>query len=982
VAVLILHVLVLMLSPLSPAADGKIDLKAGDSLTGTPIWTGSETAEGTVALFRRHFSLPADMNPLEISVIADTRYEVWLDGNWIGRGPARFSRARQEFDVYTLNDLIAGQHILAVLVQYAPNARRSESSLPAMQASLRTWDGGAWQTIAETSTDWKAIVSPAWDTEAQLVSQLGLIGPMELLDLRLLPFDWAQPAFDDAAWPNAQEVEPSPFPLVSARTIPFTENILRPPLAIVESGLLSPGWQLVELEHPTGSGSPITQTLLVTATIPTTLSVEAVETNPISIDGDLPLLWLPLSNPRRPDVLEARQTLTPGPHTLVITVPPEQPCQLKEIYGLLTAWPWAAQEIECTRSAGRTLAISQYGLVLAHDAAIVPTHDPGRRTLLAAPVPGGQGAPQVNLFPHGAEVYIPPGDIPHYVVLDLGRTRHGRMILEAEGPTGTIVDAGWDERLTEGRPLPNPGSLVSNLWSQVDSWVLDGTRRALTTLDARSGRYLIIQVFGPGPVYLHSIRVMEEAYPVETIGSFASSDALLNSIWQVGVESLRANMTDAYTDTPWRERGQWWADAMISFQVNRAAFGDLALLRRGLRQMADAIDEDGHPTALAPNGTGTMMLDFGMQWIEGLHLYWTLSGDLALVEELYPAAERLTGFLATYEGGSGLMDVPPAHWSQSALIDWPAVSSRSGESTALNAQYAAILRQMGQMAEALGDAGQAQGYFDRSTAVEEAINAFLFLPDQGCYAASRLDGELLASSPHAQAWALRYDVVPPERRKSTTHVLIQQLSPFFDADGWAVIEMLGMYGALEALTGTGRTLEALDLIRDQYGNLLDQGATTWWELFTPNQGRGHSLSHAWGGSPTWFLSSHILGGTATGPSEWSVAPHPADLEYAEGAVPLGSDLLEIAWQHPGCGQFNLALSAPPGSTGEILLPITRHDVVVTLDGVAIWDDGPTGEHPVEMTEVGLLVDEVGGGEHQVSASFTCHLLFLPTAANQ
>jgi alpha-L-rhamnosidase len=194
--------------------------------------------------------------------------------------------------------------------------------------------------------------------------------------------------------------------------------------------------------------------------------------------------------------------------------------------------------------------------------------------------------------------------------------------------------------------------------------------------------------------------------------------------------------------------------------------------------------------------------------------------------------------------------------------------------------------------------------------------------------------------------------------------------------------MLGMYGALEALTGTGRTLEALDLIRDQYGNLLDQGATTWWELFTPNQGRGHSLSHAWGGSPTWFLSSHILGGTATGPSEWSVAPHPADLEYAEGAVPLGSDLLEIAWQHPGCGQFNLALSAPPGSTGEILLPITRHDVVVTLDGVAIWDDGPTGEHPVEMTEVGLLVDEVGGGEHQVSASFTCHLLFLPTAANQ
>jgi hypothetical protein len=110
-----------------------------------------------------------------------------------------------------------------------------------------------------------------------------------------------------------------------------------------------------------------------------------------------------------------------------------------------------------------------------------------------------------------------------------------------------------------------------------------------------------------------------------------------------------------------------------------------------------------------------------------------------------------------------------------------------------------------------------------------------------------------------------------------------------------------------------------------------------------------------------------------------VAPHPADLEYAEGAIPLGSDLLEVGWQHPGCGQFNLTLSAPPGSIGEILLPIGRHDALVTLDGITIWDNGPTGEHPVEMTEVGLLIDDVGDGEHQVSASFTCNLLFLPSA---
>jgi hypothetical protein len=261
--------------------------------------------------------------------------------------------------------------------------------------------------------------------------------------------------------------------------------------------------------------------------------------------------------------------------------------------------------------------------------------------------------------------------------------------------------------------------------------------------------------------------------------------------------------------------------------------------------------------------------------------------------------------------------------------------------------------------------------------VQAAINDVLFLPEQGCYATSRLNGELVPPGPHAQAWALRYGIVPAERRSSTVQALIRQLHPFFNAQGWSVVEPLGMFYVLDALSGTDSTMVAMNLVRERYGDLMSQGAATWWELYTPNQRRDNSLSHAWGSSPTWFLSSHVLGGLVTGPASWRVAPHMANLTAAQGSVPLAGGTLEVAWLYPSCGQFSLTMAAPEGTAGEILLPVSRQDAQVVLDGLLVWDGGPTGQYPVEMTVDGLLLTKVGDGTHQVTAAFSCHVDFLP-----
>jgi alpha-L-rhamnosidase len=103
------------------------------------------------------------------------------------------------------------------------------------------------------------------------------------------------------------------------------------------------------------------------------------------------------------------------------------------------------------------------------------------------------------------------------------------------------------------RPLPYPGSLHPQ-WNQVDSWVLDGTPRTLSTIDARAGRYILIAVWGSGHIRLRNLSVYEERYPLAQKGSFHSSSPLLDTIWQIGVDTAIPNMTGAYAD-PWRERG-------------------------------------------------------------------------------------------------------------------------------------------------------------------------------------------------------------------------------------------------------------------------------------------------------------------------------------------------------------------------------------------------------------------------------------------
>ncbi len=558
--------------------------------------------------------------------------------------------------------------------------------------------------------------------------------------------------------------------------------------------------------------------------------------------------------------------------------------------------------------------------------------------------------------------------LPAYVVLDAGRTIHGRIYLEVEGPAGSILDIGWDERLhtSSRRPYPYPGSLYPQ-WNQVDSWVLDGRMRSIHTIDARAGRYILIAVWGEGPVRLSQIQALEERYPIEQVGEFHSSNPLLDRIWQVGVDTLRPNMTDAFTDTPWRERGQWWGDVHAENRIARVAFQDQRLLRRSLIYMADALQRSEAP-GLVPNNQGLRMLDYSMLWVQDLAGYLKVTGDKNLATELFPRLSQLMKNLEKAENDrSGLLDLPEGPWSETAYIDVAARLSRSGQSAALNSIYYETLKQAAWVADFTGRSTAARRWTNKSEKIRSAINNLLYRPEDHRYLASLSETGYSNPTVHSQAWPLAFDIIPEDQRIQATKSLLEMIPP---DPAKSTFGTYGMLWILEALGNAGFFQQAVALIEDYYGYILQSGAQTWWEGFHAGEYPETSISHGWSGAPTWFLTNFILGARSDDLDRWVVRPSFSAVGRAAGRLPLASGVLEVEWQNPGCGESNLTISAPLQTRGEVVFPNSWQNLELLLDGESILGLEPTiqfnGFQDLQGTHIFLE-----GGAHAFSARYLC-----------
>jgi alpha-L-rhamnosidase len=143
---------------------------------------------------------------------------------------------------------------------------------------------------------------------------------------------------------------------------------------------------------------------------------------------------------------------------------------------------------------------------------------------------------------------------------------------------------------------------------------------------------------------------------------------------------------------------------------------------------------------------------------------------------------------------------------------------------------------------------------------------------------------------------------------------------------------------------SGRVDLVLANIRERWGAMIAAGSTTMWEVWSPLA----SQCHAWSTTPTFDLSTYVLGITplADGFAKALIAPQPVDLAWAQGHVPTPHGEIEVTWQQTEQA-FQLTVQTPTAIPFHVILPYAAQRI--EINGLLAWAAGQPGQ-----TSAGLL----------------------------
>jgi alpha-L-rhamnosidase len=172
----------------------------GSELQRSMIWTDRGPGDtGSAVAFRKTFDLPNRPTLAALSIFADARYILWVNGTYVDRGPSRFQPNGPQYDVVDLaSHLRSGHNAVVALVVGNLSGGKIMRHVPCLTAALVA-DG---HEILRTDSSWKWSNATRFRSIAASWANLS-DGP---LDARVEDGDWTSIDYRDSAWRPAGKV--------------------------------------------------------------------------------------------------------------------------------------------------------------------------------------------------------------------------------------------------------------------------------------------------------------------------------------------------------------------------------------------------------------------------------------------------------------------------------------------------------------------------------------------------------------------------------------------------------------------------------------------------------------------------------------------------------------------------------------------------------------------------------------------------------
>ncbi|MFI4911993.1 MAG: hypothetical protein ACIAQZ_10045 [Sedimentisphaeraceae bacterium JB056] len=512
---------------------------------------------------------------------------------------------------------------------------------------------------------------------------------------------------------------------------------------------------------------------------------------------------------------------------------------------------------------------------------------------------------------------------------DLGRIRLASPSFTIEMPKDGIVEFAFSEQLSSGRVAPYI-NCSDGQSANMDHFKAKGGIQKFEPLTPKGGRFLEVHLLGNiNQIKIHEQKIIERTYYTETQGDFSSNDELINKIWQTGIVTFKACTEDAVTDNPTRERGQWTGDVVsVGMEIARVGFKDLSIFKRALIQAAQSRNKEGLVAGMSP-GASIYVSSFAAQWVNACLRYYQITGDKLFLESNFDyAAGNMRVFEEAITENGLSRDIA---W---AFIDWGYQIPDNKPDIAMNCHYLNALRAMISWSEITENDKEYKRYTELenkfSTITKHNIIQTLNIGwDELGYHSSVLAATLGLFERHQLSECIEYvkshilkcfpENPDAARLSSPTLKTSDVITPYFS------------HFAFDMLIQNGEIDFVLDRYKNCWGWALDQGLTTWPEVFDLRW----SHCHQWSGCPTWQLSKYCLGldhRFDKGKNHFDFTFKKSRLESATGKIILPDGLAEIAWKQQGSKvKYSLKSDEPVtihGINQETISDIKTLDILI------------------------------------------------------
>ncbi|MDQ0104307.1 alpha-L-rhamnosidase [Paenarthrobacter nicotinovorans] len=522
------------------------------------------------------------------------------------------------------------------------------------------------------------------------------------------------------------------------------------------------------------------------------------------------------------------------------------------------------------------------------------------------------------------------------LLVDFGQNLVGWVRVEVTGLQGSVVSLRHAEVLEHGelgiRPLRSAAA--------TDRFTLSGEADMFEpTFTFHGFRYVELEGWPGGLTALRAgggLTAVVISSDLKRIGTFETSNPMVNRLHENAVWGMRGNFVDVPTDCPQRDERLGWTGDIAVFAPSACFLFDAKdFLRDWLRDLA--LEQEHHegvvpyvvpdvlkyielPADLPSVTDTTAVWSDAAVWVPWA--VWTAYGDRRVLEETFPSmaahARRLRSKLSSngvwdtgFQFGDWLdPDAPPEN---------PVLAKADAHVVATLCAY--------RTSDLVSQAAQVIGRAEEATEFRQLADAL-----RTAFAKHYVSAEGVIKSDCTTVYALAivFGVLDDSR-----HLFAgQRLAKLVEASGYRISTgFAGTPFVTDALTATGHLDAAYRLLLQtecpSWLYPVTMGATTIWERWdsmlpngTINPGEMTSFNHyALGAVVDWL--HRVVGGLAPlepGYRRFLVAPQlGGDLDWAETTLETPHGPASVRWEHRP-GRVRVAVVVPEGTEAVLRLP--------------------------------------------------------------